>query len=258
MSATTKNGQVRQAAIVAVAKTAKQNATNALTLAHRQAQAGGESSPLKGIVKSFEKLNEDDPDQPGQETLVQYTVEDLLATLTRDLGDSLDVVATQEFGNTVVKADVVVDGRTLIEQAPVGYLLYLEKRLTDIHTFVAGLPTLDPAHRWDWNADAGQSGAYASEPVRTRQTKKVPKNHVKAPATDKHPAQVEIFNEDVTTGYWVTMKFSGAVTGNRKRELLDRVTKLQRAVKTAREEANAQMVDQVKVGEQILTYLFSR
>ena len=47
--------------------------------------------------------------------------------------------------------------------------------------------------------------------MQTLRTKKVPRNHVKAEATEKHPAQVEVYYEDVAVGYWTTVKFSGAL-----------------------------------------------
>ena len=85
----------------------------------------------------------------------------------------------------------------------------------------------------------------------------MPRNHVKAEATDKHPAQVEVYYEDVTVGYWRTVKFSGALPGQRVNELLERVEKLQQAVKFAREEANNTEASDQKVGEKLLSYLFA-
>jgi len=79
-----------------------------------------------------------------------------------------------------------------------------------------------------------QLGVYATVPTQTVRTKKIPKNWVKAEATDKHPAQVEIFHEDVIVGTWTTIKFSGAVPSMRVNELLTRVDRLVEAVKFAR------------------------
>lgn len=39
-----------------------------------------------------------------------------------------DVVATQDFANCQAKADVMVEGRVLIKDAPVTHLLFLEKQ----------------------------------------------------------------------------------------------------------------------------------
>ncbi|GCE21057.1 hypothetical protein KDK_48570 [Dictyobacter kobayashii] len=93
--------------------------------------------------------------------------------------------------------------------------------------------------------------------MQTIKTKKIPRNHVKAEATEKHPAQVEVYYEDVVVGNWRTIKFSGALPARRVNELLNRVDKLQEAVKFAREEANNHDITEQKVGSAILNYLFS-
>ncbi len=57
-------------------------------------------------------------------------------------------------------------------------------------------------------------------------------------------------------GYWRTVKYSGALPARKVAALLERVEKLQRAVKFAREEANAVEVKQQKVGAALFGYLF--
>ena len=123
----------------------------------------------------------------------------------------------------------------------------------DLHTFVRKLPLLDPSETWVY--DPAQN-CHATEAVETVRTKKVPRNHVKAEATEKHPAQVEVYHEDMAVGYWRTVKFSGALQARRVAELLERVEKLQRAVKFAREEANGVEAWGPKVGEAVFNYLF--
>jgi len=135
----------------------------------------------------------------------------------------------------------------------VSYLLFLEKQLVDLHTFVKKLPVLDAAESWSRDES---TDSWRTEPVRTVKTKKVPRNHVKAKATDKHPAQVEVYYEDVPVGYWTTVKFSGALPARRVNELLDRIATLQTAVKFAREEANGAEVTDQRIGEAVFGYLF--
>jgi hypothetical protein len=65
-----------------------------------------------------------------------------------------------------------------------------------------------------------------------------------------------VYYEDVVVGHLRTVKFSGALPATRIKELLDRVDKLQQAVKFAREEANNTEVTDVKVGERVFDYLF--
>ena len=163
------------------------------------------------------------------------------------LTELFDIVATQDQANCLSPvADVTVpDGVAVLKDVPVTTLLFLEKQLVDIHTFVEKLPALDPGETWGYNPDVDH---YASEPYQTTKTRKVLKNHVKAEATKEHPAQVETYTEDVVVGYWTTVKFSGAIPAREKNEILDRVRKLQEAVKSAREEANSMAVESEKIG----------
>lgn len=115
------------------------------------------------------------------------------------------------------------------------------------------LPLLDAAEDWRFEESADH---WRTEPVRTIRTKKVPRNHVKAEATEKHPAQVEVYYEDIAVGYWTTVRFSGALPARRVNELVDRVEKLQHAVKFAREEANGLEITDQHTGEVVFNYLF--
>jgi hypothetical protein len=185
--------------------------------------------------------------------LVQFKVRDAIQQVIAALTDLFDIVATQDHANCLARANVVVDKTTVLKDVPVTTLLFLEKQLVDIHTFIEKLPTLDPGETWNYNPDVDH---HASEPYQTTKTKKVLKNHVKAEATKEHPAQVETYTEDVIVGYWTTVKFSGAIPAREKNELLDRVHKLQEAVKCAREEANGRDVESKKIGDAVLQYIF--
>ena len=155
--------------------------------------------------------------------------------------------------NTLARADVVIDGVVILTAVPVTTLLFLERKLVDLHTFVAKLPVLDPAERWTYN---GEVGAYASAPSETIRSKKVMRNHVRYEATEKHPAQVDVYNEDVPEGTWTTVKYSGALPADRVAVLMARVTKMTQAVKQARELANTTPVEDVALGSPFFTYLF--
>jgi hypothetical protein len=125
-----------------------------------------------------------------------------------------------------------------------------------VHTFVAKLPLLDPAEDWEDAIDP-VTGCWKTRPAQTVRSKKVPRNHVVAEATREHAAQVQVYTEDVPSGDWTTVKFSGALPATRVRLLLDRVEELQRAVKYAREEANGTEVTDRHAGDVIFGYLFA-
>ncbi len=243
--ATTKLNQ-----IIAVEKSVKGKAHAEITEAHQQLQ---KPALLSGISRVYRPKDEEGERLPAEATRVQMRAEDAIKKTTAALTELFDVVATKDWANCEARADVVVDGQVLLSKVPVTYLLFLEKQLVDLHTFIKKLPVLDPSETWI--EDAAQN-CFATEPVETVRTKKVPRNHVKAEATEKHPAQVEVYYEDIAVGYWRTIKYSGAMPQKRVAELLGRVENLQRAVKFAREEANGMEVTQKKAGDAVFSYLF--
>ncbi|HEV2460495.1 MAG TPA: hypothetical protein VGS80_19245 [Ktedonobacterales bacterium] len=236
--------------IIAVEKGVKSQSFQDLTEAHHLLQ---KPALLAGIARTYRPKDEEGEQLPPESTRVQVKSEDVIRKTIEVMTKLFDVTATKDWANTRARADVVVDGRVLLEQVPATYLLFLEKQLVDIHTFVKKLPVLDAAETWEYDASAD---CWATEPVQTVRTKKIPRNHVKAEATDKHPAQVEVYYEDVTVGYWRTVKFSGALPAKRVNELLGRVERLQEAVKFAREAANDAEVEEQKVGERFFSYIF--
>lgn len=237
--------------VIAIEKGTKSRSLQELTEAHHALQ---KPAILSGISRTYRPKDEEGEQLPPESTKVQIKAEDIIRQTSETLTKLFDVVATKDWANCKAKANVVVDGQVLLSEVPATYLLFLEKQLVDIHTFIKKLPVLDPSETWTFDPSAD---CWATEPVSTVKTKKIPRNHVKAEATDKHPAQVEVYYEDVVVGNWRTVKFSGALPAQRVNELLARVERLQEAVKFAREEANDLGVDEQKVGDKIFRYLFA-
>ena len=236
--------------IIAVEKGIKSRSYGELTDAHQSLQ---KTALLAGIARNYQPKDEDGETYPPESTRVQLRAEEVLRQTAATLTRLFDVTATKDWANCTAKGDVKVDGQTLIADVPATYLLFLEKQLTDLHTLVSKLPVLDASETWVFDQAAD---CWATEPVQTTKTKKIPRNHVKAEATEKHPAQVEVYYEDVVVGHWRTVKFSGSLPATRIKELVERVDKLHQAVKFAREEANNSEVTDVKVGEKVFDYLF--
>lgn len=209
---------------------------------------------LSGIARTYQPKDEDGDQLPPESTRVQVKAEDVLAATAKSLTRLLDLTATKDWANCEASASVVVDGATVVRDAPVTYLLFLEKQLAGLQALVLRVPVLDPAEEWEHDP---ASDAYKTRPVHTVRSKKVPRNHVKAEATQFHPAQVELFQEDVPVGTWSTVKFSGALPARRVKEIADRVGRLHDAVKMAREHANTTDVADVHVGEAVFGYLFA-
>jgi hypothetical protein len=236
--------------IIAVEKGVKKASKDAATRIYQDLQ---KTALLSGISRTYQPKDDEGETLPSESTLVQIKAPEKLKGVGEALTRLFDVTLTKEVANTEAKADVVVDGRTVLSQVPVTYLLFLERELTDIRTIVNSVPTLDPAFNWTWNEE---QGVYLADPVGTVRTKKVPKNWVKAEATDKHPAQVEIFHEDVIVGYWTKVESSGAIPATVKAKLLGRITALMDAVTFAREQANGLEVEDKAAGAAVFDYLF--
>jgi hypothetical protein len=181
--------------------------------------------------------------------------EDALTEMSGMWVEWLDLTAAKDFGNhdPGSVADVVVDGVTLVKQAPVPFLLWLEKQITEWRTAVSVIPTLDEAE--DWIYDEGIGMHRTREPVKTHKTKKVQKGLVLHPPTKEHPAQTQLITEDQVVGYWTGTKFSGALPASRKKALLARANKMLAAAKVAREEANHNKVTTKNIGQAVFDYL---
>ena len=235
--------------VIAIEKGVKNQSNVEITAAYHDIQ---KPALFAGIARSYEPKDEDGEKLPPENQKVQKKSRDLLNFTADTMTKYWDITATKDVNNCHATADVVVDGQTLIAKAPVTFLLFLEKQLGDLTTMVRKLPVLDPGETW--KLDPAQN-AYATEPTQTVRTKKIPKSFVAVAATKEHPAQAQVFHEDVTAGYWRTVKFSGAMPQKEVDALLDRIGKVQRAVKFAREEANGIDVKDVHVGKPVFAYL---
>ncbi|HZS04088.1 MAG TPA: hypothetical protein VFD58_04565 [Blastocatellia bacterium] len=237
--------------IIAVEKGVKSRVYGEITDMHKSSQ---KPDLFNGFVKSYRRKDEDGEDYPAERKKVQMMADVMLARAATLLAELFDVTATKDWGNCHAFADVEVDGQVLVKNAPVPYLLFLEKQINDLHAFVDKLPVLDETD--DWTKD-DNAGLYKTMPIPTHRTKKVQKPVVLYEATKEHPAQTQIITEDVVVGYWDTVKHSGALPAPRRQVLLERIERLSKAVKFAREKANDAETENQKIGKAIFDYLLS-
>lgn len=252
---TTKNPRLCE--IIAVVDGTKNRTKDKLTAAHHALQ---KPELFSGHQKTYRPKGDDVTSELGEQLPpdtrnVTANAEDIIKKTAEALTELFNVELAREATNAHAVADVVVDGKVLLSSMPVTYLLFLDKQLTDIHTFVKKLPTLDASERWTF--DPAQA-MFATSPAETARTKKITEPLVLYPHTDKHPAQVKETTRDVVAGYWSTIKYSTALQQTRVADLVARVEKLQKAVKVAREQANsAEVVVKPAAGETVFGYLFA-
>jgi hypothetical protein len=246
---TTANPKLHE--IVAVRKGVKSRVYSEITSLHRDSNKG---DLYTGLSKEYSPKDDGDETLPPESKKVQIIAEDTLKATAKLQSEAWDIEATQEWGNQTAKADIMVAGRVLMADVPVTLLIHMDKQLNDMRTFVAGLPTLDPAKDWDKDPN---SKLFRTKPTTTHRTKKVEKPHVVVAATKEHPAQWTTLKEDVTVGYWNTTHLSGALPVPRKEALLERIDALQVAIKKARSRANDRDVERKEIGEALFGYLFA-
>jgi hypothetical protein len=192
---------------------------------------------------------------PDERQNVQQNTAVLLKTIQKEQTELFDMTFQRDVTNCSAKADVVVEGKTILKDAPVTYLLWLGHQLDDLYTEVKKMPTLDPAEKW--TLDKEQS-LYATQPTETVRTKKLQVPLVMHPGSKEHPAQVQLITEDKITGTWKTIKYSGAMPMDQKDLLLARIEKLQHAVKQAKETANSHDVPKdLSAGKPIFDFVFA-
>lgn len=236
--------------VLAVEKSVRARNYKAVTDLERALQ---DRNKLTGITRTYRPLADDGDQLPSEYTQLQVRADEVLRTVAKALTELFDITLTKDFNNQEAVADIELNDRTIATAVPVSYLLFLEKQLNDVSTIVGRLPVLDPAEKWQYDANVA---AYTTSTETTR-TKKNPRNHVKAAATDKHPAQVDVYFEDQLVGYWTTTKLSGALPQVVVDGMKDRVAKLSDAVKMARQKANGITVTYRKIGQDIFEYVLN-
>ena len=98
---------------------------------------------MNGFQKTYQPRDEDGETYPPEHQKVQYNRSDVIKRVSELLAELFDITATKDWANCSAKADVVVDGKPLLKEVPATYLLFLEKQLNDLRTFVGKIPVLD-------------------------------------------------------------------------------------------------------------------
>lgn len=252
MSQNTVKKKARLNQILAVERGVRSSAYKELTKIH---QVSGKPVLFEGFSRRYQPVNDEGVKLPDETQKVQHNFQALLNGFAFNATAIWDVTARKDWTNTEATGDVIVDGKTLLSDVPVPFLLFMEKQLGDVRTFVRGLPTLDPSETWTFD---DKSGLQKSDEVITNRTVKEQEPITLAVATVQHPAQAELITKQVVEGTWTSIKESGSIPLMEQASILGRVEKLLQAVKVAREEANSvEEIPSPNVGATLFGYLFA-
>lgn len=158
----------------------------------------------------------------------------LMAAVFESMSEYMDVTLTKDVANSVTEGVMKVGD--VEYKLPLTFIVWLEKRLTEVKTFVENLPVLDETKSWRYDETRN---IYVTDKTRTARNKKKKVPLVLYGATDKHPAQVQMIDEDIFQGNWEVEYVSTAIPRQRKEQMVSRVEYLLTQTKLAREEANS-------------------
>lgn len=239
-------------ALLAADKTIRNDGNRRFTAAYQRLQS---PAAFEGLSRTYAPDRDDAPGLPPEGNPVQAMAEDVTREAAAALTELIDNAAAREATNQNARADIVLpDGTTLASAVPVGTLLFLEKQLVHLSTVFRTIPTQDATERWQWSDEAGCWVAPAKVTLRTQKT---PKVVTKADATDKHPAQTEMYWVDEPVGRWSNVRRTGALPGAQVRDMIRRADILLRAVKAARTAANTATVIEQPIGKDLVSYVLA-
>ncbi len=237
--------------LLAIEKGTRQRSTEGVTELHRQTQ---QPALLQGTHRQYTPLLDGGTQYPDEVSPVTVRYLEAIRYHNELWAEAVELQSRKDRTNQHAMANVEVDGRTLLVGVPATHLLYLEKQLENMRTFLAKIVELPAGVEWRWN---DQTGLHLSGEKLSIKTEKVEEALVLYQATDKHPAQAEKITKDKAVGQWSTVNSHGGIPAERKRVLLRRVNDLLAAVKIAREEANrAEVLTMDSIAKPLLDFVF--
>lgn len=223
-------------------------------LADTHTKFGKPTNYFQGSLRTLRMLQ----DSPGKaeienaersESQLVTNVHETLDYMLTFWAKSEDFQATKNQTNLEACSYLDFRGKRLADDLPVDELLGLEARLTELRGLLVKTPTLNAAKRWTHGAT--KHTWQLAEAEKTTKTAKVVSGVILAPATDKHPAQVEKVISEPVIGEFTTMQYSGEVTAQQKADLLAAIDDLIAGVKQARSRCNEIEVVKANIGSAI-------
>ena len=204
-----------------------------------------------GLLKTYISSEDNGEQIPPESKEIVTTVAEKLDYAKTAVIKAIDATISKEETNASgsAKAELKVDGVDFGVLSATS-LIALEKFLVRIRESYKMIPTLDPSR--SWKKDSTVDRAVYVSPVETKfRSVKKQKVITLAPETDKHPAQVQLVQDDVQVGKYETTYSSGRLQPIQKSNLLNKIDNLILAVKQAREAANQVDTINVKLGHKI-------
>lgn len=237
--------------LVAVEADVRKSAYSDLTKTHHLVQ---KPASVSGESATYRPKDEGGETFPPANRLVQVEVEETLREIASKQIPFWDLALSKDTANCSAFADLTLPNGSILEKVPVSTLLFMEKQLQDVITFLEKLPVLDADKIW--RRDEARN-LWVTDPVESAKTAKVQEALVLYPATEKHPAQTQMVTTDKVVGTWTKQYLSGAVPEKRRKQLVARAQLILQTIKKAREEANSIQVEERNGTQALWDYLLN-
>jgi hypothetical protein len=213
---------------------------------------------FQGHVRELKMFDASLPEAPIERTELSTTVNDKLKYVFQSINQYFDALLQKEESNQRALAPLKIENIVFSEGLPATFLLGMESRLKELRQVIDEIPTLQPGVKWVRDETIGKHVYRTEYPEEKFRTAKTFKHQVLYPATDKHPAQIEKWEETENTGKYILTRWSGMISSAEKSDILERVDTLIRAVKKARQQANTEEVKALEIGEKITNYILGK
>lgn len=217
-----------------------------------------------GSVRTLAMFEEGDKtDYPAEHQEMTTTVRERLMYTAKSIIPYFDTLFRKEKTNGIASSDVIVDGVVLMENVPATFLLGMENRLAKLREMYECIPTLPIGVAWEPDPSRGTDVYKMTHPEEKMKTAKKFQHQVLVPAMfppEGHggqslPAQIEKWEEVENVGKFTKEVWTGVLPSAKKAAILERIDKLIRAVKQARQRANRADVVTDKIGDTIISFI---
>lgn len=216
----------------------------------------GKSTLFTGQYRKLTMFNEEDKHSETEEYQeLTTTVDENLDYLVKPLSSWFDAVLMKDSANQEARADILIDGLTLVKDVPATFLLGLENKLNQVRVLYLAIPTLPPGIKWELDDQRGEGVYRAAHEEVTMKSIKDSDFRTVAEATKEHPAQVAQIQINRDVGQYAITKWNGMMTPVEKAARISRIDELMNAVKEARMRANKVEVKHQSIGIDLLNFI---
>lgn len=216
----------------------------------------GKENLFMGATRTLKMFDTESEHLNTKESVnLETTVDENIDYLIDPVGDYWDAILQKDLTNQTATADIIIDGQTIAAGLPATFLLNMETKLGELRRVYDSIHTLAPGIKWEIDRDHSKMGVFTANENETFKTEKMVEFVIAAEATEQHPAQVREVPKTTNVGKYSLQKWCGLLSPLEKAMRIQRLDKLIRAVKKARQRANKAEIVNAHVAGDLFSYI---